>query len=190
MGGDDTRHLVARLIERVAGGAIGGSRSGQLPETATVISADIALEPLGNLPVRVLQPVTGDPVTNALVRLSMGLPLMAFLLIGFGMFVNLGCLAGTQGENKYGGPPGSGGGYTPSTPAAPSSAPTTSAAAAASSLFGASAAIDRAIAEKGRAAAPQPQPQMQAPRPRPAPVAATLQPAPAGGAPSFGRRAR
>lgn len=121
---------------------------------------------------------------------SMGLPLMAFLLIGFGMFVNLGCLAGTQGENKYGGPPGSGGGYTPSTPAAPSSAPNTSAAAAASSLFGASAAIDRAIAEKGRAAAPQPQPQMQAPRPRPAPVAATLQPAPAGGAPSFGRRAR
>lgn len=118
---------------------------------------------------------------------SMGLPLMAFLLICVGMFVNLGCLPGTQGQNKYGDPPGSGGGaYTPSMPSAPA-APNASAAAA-SSLFGASAAIDRAIAEKGRSSQPQPQPQMQAPRPRPAPVA-TLQPAPAG-APSFGRRAR
>lgn len=120
---------------------------------------------------------------------SMGLPLMAFLLICVGMFVNLGCLPGTQGQNKYGDPPGggSGGVYMPTKPAAPSSAPNTNAAAA-SSLFGASAAIDRAIAEKSRAAAPQPQTQMQAPRPRPAPAAATLQPAPAG-APSFGRRA-
>ena len=117
---------------------------------------------------------------------SMGLPLTAFLVICVGMFVNLGCLPGTQGQNKYGDPPpGSGGGYTPSAPVAPSAV---AVATGASSLVSASAAIDRAIAEKSRTAAPQPQPQMQAPRPRPAPVA-TLQPAPAG-APSFGRRAR
>lgn len=118
---------------------------------------------------------------------SMGLPLTAFLVICVGMFVNLGCLPGTQGQNKYGDPPPGfgGGGYTPSAPVAPNAV---AVATGASSLVSASAAIDRAIAEKSRTAAPQPQPQMQAPRPRPAPVA-TLQPAPAG-APSFGRRAR
>lgn len=118
---------------------------------------------------------------------SMGLPLTAFLVICVGMFVNLGCLPGTQGQNKYGDPPpgSGGGGYTPSAPVAPNAV---AVATGASSLVSASAAIDRAIAEKSRTAAPQPQPQMQAPRPRPAPVA-TLQPAPAG-APSFGRRAR
>lgn len=118
---------------------------------------------------------------------SMGLPLTAFLVICVGMFVNLSCLPGTQGQNKYGDPPPGfgGGGYTPSAPVAPNAV---AVAATASSLVSASAAIDRAIAEKCRTATAQPQPQMQAPRPRPAPVA-TLQPAPAG-APSFGRRAR
>jgi len=117
---------------------------------------------------------------------SMGLPLLALLVISIGFFVNLGCLAGTDGPNKYGNPPGSGGAFTPSMPTAPSGKANSSAAAA-SSLFGAQSAIDRAVAEHARAQASPP----AAPRPASAPAGmrAPLQPAPVaapGG--SFGRR--
>lgn len=100
-------------------------------------------------------------------------------------FINLGCLGGTQGPNKYGDPPG-GGSYTPSTPSAPRSSEPKSVsipgvtakaqpAQAAFSMSAAQDAIDRAAA-KARA---------DAAAARAMPAAA---PAAAGAAPAFGRR--
>jgi uncharacterized membrane protein YhaH (DUF805 family) len=114
---------------------------------------------------------------------------MLSMVIGLGFFINLGCLPGTQGANKYGDPPGSGGGghsFTPA-PAAPS-APVIPgmgmAKAAATPMGSAQAAMERAIADKTRA------PQARAPQ-QPRPASAPMSPAPAGGAPtSFGRRTR
>ena len=85
-------------------------------------------------------------------------------------FVNLGCLAGTDGPNKYGDPPGS--------PRSPSSDPQPShqPAQAAFSLGSAEAAIERAIAEKSRIAP------ARSARPAAAPADAAAAPA------SFGRR--
>jgi uncharacterized membrane protein YhaH (DUF805 family) len=121
------------------------------------------------------------------VAASMQPYMLASMLISFGFFINLGCLAGTNGPNKYGDPPGSsGGGYTaPSpTPPAPGARAPTNAAGAANAMFGsAQAAMDRAIAEKARSAATAAPAQ---PQPRPS---APMTPAPAGGG-SFGRRVR
>jgi uncharacterized membrane protein YhaH (DUF805 family) len=85
-------------------------------------------------------------------------------------FVNLGCLAGTDGPNKYGDPPGS--------PRSPSSDPQPSRqpAQAAFSLGSAEAAIERAIAERSRIAP------VRSARPAAAPAGAAAAPA------SFGRR--
>lgn len=105
---------------------------------------------------------------------SMGMPTLAFLVICLGFFINLGCLPGTDGPNKYGDPPGS----PPSarTDPSPNGRPH---AQAAFSLGSAEAAMERAIAEKARVA---PGPVKTA---RPA-VAAT--PVTAGAPASFGRR--
>jgi hypothetical protein len=99
------------------------------------------------------------------------------MLICLAFFIDLGCLPGVEGTNKYGPPPGSPG---PAEPARPSGA-----VDATSSLFGAQSAMDRAIADARK---PQPAAQRPAPAPQAAFAAATVrarvQPAPAG----FGRR--
>jgi uncharacterized membrane protein YhaH (DUF805 family) len=104
---------------------------------------------------------------------SMGWSLLALLVISLGLFINLGCLGGTDGENKYGHPPGSGGGATTFAPSASSA----SASATSGALVSAQSAIDRAVAERARAVA----------TPRPAPAAAPAR-AVATGPGSFGRK--
>ena len=78
---------------------------------------------------------------------SMGMPLLALLVISLGFFINLGCLPGTDGPNKYGDPPGS-----PRSPSSDPLMPSGPQAQAAFSLGSAEAAMERAIAEKSRAA--------------------------------------
>lgn len=105
---------------------------------------------------------------------SMGLPFLALVIISLGFFINLGCLAGTDGPNKYGDPP-SGGLTSPG--AAPQAPGHKSAASAGASFLGsAERAMDRAIAEAARPQAPRtPMPQAAVAR---APVAT----------PGFGRK--
>jgi uncharacterized membrane protein YhaH (DUF805 family) len=107
---------------------------------------------------------------------SMGMPVLALLVISLGFFINLGCLPGTDGPNKFGEGPGSGAPGAPSSdPLKPSRQP----AQAAFSLGSADAAIERAIAEKARHA-PAP---VKSARPAAAAPAAT-----SGASASFGRR--
>jgi uncharacterized membrane protein YhaH (DUF805 family) len=89
------------------------------------------------------------------------------------LFVNLGCLGGTAGANKYGPPPGSS--PSPQTDLSPPK-PTNQPAQAAFSLGSVEAAMERAIQDKARAAT--------AAAKRPAIAAAPA----AAGATSFGRR--
>lgn len=102
--------------------------------------------------------------------------MMALWVINLFFFINLGCLAGTQGPNKYGPPPGSP--PSPSTDPAPRKQPNQPAQAS-FSLGGVEAAMERAIAEKARQPAPQP-----------ARARAAVAPTPltAGAPASFGRR--
>ncbi len=100
-------------------------------------------------------------------------------LINLYIFVELGCLSGVEGPNKFGPPPGAARG--PIEPARPSGA-----VDAASSLFGAQSAIDRAIAERAIPDRARP-PQAEPPRSAPAFAAAARTAAPPQ-APSFGRR--
>jgi uncharacterized membrane protein YhaH (DUF805 family) len=103
--------------------------------------------------------------------------LLLLWAVNIGFFIDLGCLPGKPGPNKYGDPPGSG--RTSVAPTPPPRAPEAAAPTSAmSSLFGAQSAMERAIAEQARA--------QVAPRP----AVATAAAAPAGGAPSFGRRTR
>jgi uncharacterized membrane protein YhaH (DUF805 family) len=105
---------------------------------------------------------------------SMGWSLLALLVISLGFFINLGCLRGTDGPNKYDHTPGGGSGPLFAPGGSPSSG-----SSAASSLFGAQSAIDRAVAEQARAVA----------TPRPTPAAAPATTAPRSAAPgSFGRK--
>jgi uncharacterized membrane protein YhaH (DUF805 family) len=95
--------------------------------------------------------------------------MLALWAIDLFFFVNLGCLAGTDGPNKYGPPPGA--------PRAPKDDPSPRAhtpAPASSSLASVEAAMERAIAEKAR----------QPANPLKAAEGATVRPA----ASSFGRR--
>lgn len=101
--------------------------------------------------------------------------MLALWAINLFFFINLGCLGGTDGPNKYGPPPSSP--PSPSTDPAPRKQPSQPQPAYA--LGGVEAAMERAIAEKARQ--PGPQPARAAMQMRPAPAAA-------GGAPSFGRR--
>lgn len=100
---------------------------------------------------------------------------LALWAINFFFFINLGCLAGTEGPNKYGPPPGG--------PRSPSIDPTPQPRAPAPVSFGSvEAAMERAIAEQARQPAPDVK-EPPAPRPRPA-----FASAPAAAGASFGRR--
>lgn len=103
--------------------------------------------------------------------------IVLLLLISLFFFVNLGCLPGVDGPNKYDGGP------TASTPR-PGKAP---AAQPASSLLSAEQAMERAIAQQAlrpTTANAAPAPRAAAPR---AP-ATPLRPATPAGTPSFGRK--
>jgi uncharacterized membrane protein YhaH (DUF805 family) len=99
--------------------------------------------------------------------------LLALWAINFFFFINLGCLAGTDGPNKYGPPPGAP--RSPHTEPAPRTRPPAQA-----SLGGVEAAMERAIAEKAR----QPAPPLGPTRPPAAAAPALAAAAPA----TFGRR--
>ena len=127
--------------------------------------------------------IVSDAIGRAPVEQLLGdaLPYFAVLMvISLGFCIDLGCLEGVEGPNKYGPPPGAPGPITPDRPSG--------AVDATSSLFGAQSAMDRAIADAGkpRPAAPRPAPATPAAAPRPA------APRPAAPAPqavaSFGRR--
>jgi len=111
---------------------------------------------------------------------SLGMPFLAFMVICVGFFINLGCLPGTEGPNKYGDPPGS-----PRSPGAdPFKSPRPSVpgmASPPSASLGSSleAAMERAIAERARQPAAANKPA------RPAVATAAAAPASSGG---FGRR--
>lgn len=115
----------------------------------------------------------------ALLPLGLALPVMVGVvillpvlwLVQVGFLINLGFMPGTQGDNRFGPPPGA-----PGSAGSPSSGPAKSAANA---MFGAEQAMERALAEqKLRASAP--------PAPRPSAAAPVKPAAPA--QPSFGRR--
>lgn len=110
-----------------------------------------------------------------------------YMLVAMGvsvwMLIDLGCLPGVEGPNQYGDPPAGsgGGGYNGGPQPLAPVRPTRSAAA---SIFGAQAAMDRAIAERAA-----PTPAQATPQPMPARAATpAYQPASAP-TPSFGRRA-
>lgn len=111
---------------------------------------------------------------------SLGLPFLALVIISIGFFINLGCLAGTDGPNKYGDPPG-GGLFSPGgAPHAPSGK-TSAAKASAAFLGSAEQAMERAIAEAARQPAPRPQ-MVHAAMPQPAMARAPV------ASPGFGRK--
>jgi len=105
--------------------------------------------------------------------------MMLIFPINLWFFIDLGCLPGQAGPNKYGDPPAGGGGYMPAAPRTPAAPTNAAPVSAMSSLFGAQSAMERAIAEQARATV----------APRPAMASAGVA-AGAGGAPSFGRKAR
>lgn len=78
------------------------------------------------------------------------MPFLALIAISIGFFINLGCLNGTDGPNKYDHTPGSGGGAGGGLPVF-GGAPRGSSSAAASIFGGAEQAMDRAIADQARA---------------------------------------
>lgn len=98
------------------------------------------------------------------------------MLIGLWFFVDLGLLAGADGPNKYGDPPGS----APSSPTVPS------ASAKSATLGGAASAMERAISSQGKAK-PQTAPSKASPPVRTAPPPARA-PANSPGAVAFGRK--
>lgn len=109
---------------------------------------------------------------------------MILFLIQIWFFIELGCLPGTPGPNKYGDQPGGGG-----VAGRPAYAPAASGKAAAldtipgmkTALSGVESAMDRAIAERAKDLAERP-----APAPRTTAAGGGLRPAAAG---SFGRKA-
>ena len=104
------------------------------------------------------------------------IPLVLLMMaIGLFFFINLGCLPGTDGPNKYDGGP------TSSAPR-PGKAP---AAQAATSLFGAEQAMERAIAQQALRPATANAVSTRTSGPAPA---SPLRPASPGGTPSFGRK--
>ncbi len=123
---------------------------------------------------------------------SIGMWVLLLQGINLFMFVDLGCMPGKEGPNKYGNPPGGGlsggaptGGPIPSQ-AAPSKGTTAIPGMGQShALVGAESAIDRAIAARAKQAQTAQAPQRAAPRPQaPAPMAPMRAATPG----SFGRK--
>jgi uncharacterized membrane protein YhaH (DUF805 family) len=145
-------------------------------------SGFLTLIPLG-LTLIATTILIGAAISNATPQ-AVAESLQPFVLAGWAVnlwfFIDLGCLPGVEGPNKYGNPPGS-----PPSPTQHHTGP-----APASTLGGAEAAMQRALAESKRA--PQFTP-TQAIKPQPAPQATKPAAAPGFGqaapAPSFGRRA-
>lgn len=109
--------------------------------------------------------------------------ILLMMLIGLFFFINLGCLPGTDGPNKYDGGPTSSTPRPGKAPAAPNGS------AIGASMMSAEQAMERAIAQQ----ALRPATANAAPRPaalRPAVPASPLRPATPGGTPSFGRKSR
>lgn len=125
------------------------------------------------------------------VASSIGVWVLLLQAINLFMFVDLGCMPGKEGPNKYGAPPGGGlsGGAPAGGPIPGQAAPSKAATAIPGmGLTSAESAIDRAIAARAKQAqAPAAQaPQRAAPRPLgPAPMASMGSAAPG----SFGRKA-
>jgi len=102
--------------------------------------------------------------------------LLLGMVINLGFFINLGCLPGTNGSNKYGDPP-KGGSRSPSP-----SGPVDNASAASALFGGAQSALDRAIEAQARGA------QQAQSQPRPVMARASLGPTPAPAGGGFGKR--
>jgi uncharacterized membrane protein YhaH (DUF805 family) len=143
------------------------------------------------LPVTmVMMTVVGGAATNAPFQQVMGqaaLWMNILFLINIAFFIDLGCLPGKEGPNKYGDPPRGGFGMgQPSAPSAPA-VPGRAAPAPASraSLGSAEEAMQRAIAEQAKAKAAAPQP---ARAPAPGPAAPRPAMATAGAPTGFGRK--
>lgn len=132
---------------------------------------------------------------------SIGIWVLLLNLINLFMFVDLGCMPGKPGPNKYGDPPGggfTGGGYTGGAPVGGGTPipgqstprPMQPVPGMGSTLTNAESAIERAIAARGKqqAAAPVAASPMAAPRPAMAAAQPSggLRPATGG---SFGRKA-
>ena len=138
------------------------------------------------LPAAISAPMTATLVSGALthapadqVAASAQPFAIALWFINLAFFIDLGCLPGVNGPNKYGDPPGA-----PRSPRPTAPRPAQPAGAhGAHSLLAAQSAIDRAIAEQAsRASASAPTPALAPARaPQPRPAAPTR--------PSFGRRA-
>lgn len=140
----------------------------------------------------------GNEAVFAAALASAGMWLMILTLVHIFMFVDLGCMPGKPGPNKYGNPPGGGfsGGGAPTSGApipgasAPSRAQAIMPGMGGSTLTSAESAIEKAIAARSKQQAAPAAASVSAPRPAAmaAPqVAAALRPV-AGGS-SFGRRA-
>lgn len=128
----------------------------------------------------------GDPAAASAALLPM---LGLGALIGLGFFIDLGCLPGTPGPNKYGDPPGAGMG-TAVSPVQGGAPDDRDAPAAPSRLQGAEEALARAIEERRKSNVPISHPDRRGatvqPSPRAAPAMA--RPAPAAAPAGFGRR--
>lgn len=133
-----------------------------------------------------------QPLMDVMANVQSHMFLMWGINIAF--FINLGCLGGTDGPNKYGDPPGPWGrdaerppSSAPSAPKAAKDAPMP-AFLSGSALNGAASAIDRAIADGPRTMEPAMAVAMPAPATARAPApSAAHAPAPSPG--GFGRRA-
>lgn len=138
----------------------------------------------------VMMTVVNGAVTNADLSQVMGqasLWMNILFLINIGFFIDLGCLPGKEGPNKYGDPPRGGFGMGqpsgPAAPVVPGRAMPVQVSASRPSLGSAEAAMQRAIAEQATAKATAPQPVRAASPAAPRPAMAVAG-APAG----FGRK--
>jgi uncharacterized membrane protein YhaH (DUF805 family) len=96
--------------------------------------------------------VSGAPPEAAMMALQPYV--MVSSLINLWFFIDLGCLGGVNGPNKYGDPPGGGfvgGGSPSSAPVAPARTAQPQGAGSLAFLGSAEKAMERAIAEQGRA---------------------------------------
>lgn len=129
---------------------------------------------------------------------SAGMWLMILVLVYLFMLVDLGCMPGVVGSNKYGNPPGggftgggaplSGGAPIPGTPT-PSRAQPMMPGMGGTTLTGAESAIEKAIAARSKQQAVAANAPVSAPRPAAAPASQAAPALRSAAAGSFGRKA-